>query len=213
MEGFSKSLSKLGELILFILCSIIYTSLILLPMILINLMLEDSLISYIFLFIPLIGLLGISLEREFISVREVFIKRTPYYKPYFFKVFSKGFLKKYLVYCLIFSLFFYADDSLRILEGENFILFVFRIFLDLALINMIFYTILQKAYREDLTFIKTSKNSLILTRKFPIQSIIVGFVWLVFQNLVYRNSFWTLGLVIIMGFMGTFINEIKIKNL
>lgn len=176
-------------------------------------MLEDSLISYIFLFIPLIGLLGISLEREFISVREVFIKRTPYYKPYFSKVFSKGFLKKYLVYCLRFSLFFYADDSLRILEGENFILFVFRIFLDLALINMIFYTILQKAYREDLTFIKTSKNSLILTGKFPIQSIIVGFVWLVFQNLVYRNSFWTLGLVIIMGFMGTFINEIKIKNL
>lgn len=213
MEGFSKSLSKLGELILFILVSTIYTSLILLPMILINLMLEDSLISYIFLFIPLIGLLGISLEREFISVREVFIKRTPYYKPYFSKVFSKGFLKKYLVYCLIFSLFFYADDSLRILEGENFILFVFRIFLDLALINMIFYTILQKAYREDLTFIKTSKNSLILTGKFPIQSIIVGFVWLVFQNLVYRNSFWTLGLVIIMGFMGTFINEIKIKNL
>lgn len=213
MEGFSKSLSKLGELILFILVSIIYTSLILLPMILINLMLEDSLISYIFLFIPLIGLLGISLEREFISVREVFIKRTPYYKPYFSKVFSKGFLKKYLVYCLIFSLFFYADDSLRILEGENFILFVFRIFLDLALINMIFYTILQKAYREDLTFIKTSKNSLILTGKIPIQSIIVGFVWLVFQNLVYRNSFWTLGLVIIMGFMGTFINEIKIKNL
>lgn len=213
MEGFSKSLSKLGELILFILCSIIYTSLILLPMILINLMLEDSLISYIFLFIPLIGLLGVSLEREFISVREVFIKRTPYYKPYFSKVFSKGFLKKYLVYCLIFSLFFYADDSLRILEGENFILFVFRIFLDLALINMIFYTILQKAYREDLTFIKISKNSLILTGKFPIQSIIVGFVWLVFQNLVYRNSFWTLGLVIIMGFMGTFINEIKIKNL
>lgn len=213
MEGVSKSLSKVGEIVLFLLLSVVYTSLILLPMILVNLMLESSLISYVLVFIPLIGLLAVSMEREFVATREVFVKQTPYYKPYFSKVFDKGFIKKYLSYCLILGLYFYADDSLRILESDNLFLFVMRIFLDFIFINIIFYTILQKAYRKDLGFIKTIKNSLILTSRFFLYSILIGFVWMIFQNMIYRNNIWTFGLVIIMGFMGTFINEKKIKNL
>lgn len=213
MEGVLQSLSKVGEIVLFLLCSVLYTSLILLPMILVNLMLESSLISYVLLFIPLIGLLGVAMEREFVAAREVFVKQTPYYKPYFSKVFDKGFIKKYLSYCLILGLYFYADDSLRILESDNLFLFVMRIFLDFIFVNIIFYTILQKAYRTDLGFIKTIKNSLILTSRFFLYSILIGFVWMIFQTMIYRNNIWTFGLVIIMGFMGTFINETKIKNL
>lgn len=213
MKGVLQSLSKVGEIVLFLLLSVVYTSLILLPMVLVNLMLESSLISYVLLFIPLIGLLAVSMEREFVATREVFVKQTPYYKPYFSKVFDKGFIKKYLSYCLILGLYFYADDSLRILESDNLFLFVMRIFLDFIFINIIFYTILQKAYRKDLRFIKTIKNSLILTSRFFLYSILIGFVWMIIQNMIYRNNIWTFGLVIIMGFMGTFINETKIKNL
>lgn len=213
MEGVLQSLSKVGEIVLFLLCSVLYTSLILLPMILVNLMLENSLISYVLLFIPLIGLLAVSMEREFVAAREVFVKQTPYYKPYFSKVFDKGFIKKYLSYCLILGLYFYADDSLRILESDNLFLFVMRIFLDFIFINIIFYTILQKSYRKDLGFVKTIKNSLILTSRFFLYSILIGFVWMIIQNMIYSNNIWTFGLVIIMGFMGTFINETKIKNL
>lgn len=213
MEGVLQSLSKVGEIVLFLLCSVLYTSLILLPMILVNLMLENSLISYVLLFIPLIGLLAVSMEREFVAAREVFAKQTPYYKPYFSKVFDKGFIKKYLSYCLILGLYFYADDSLRILESDNLFLFVMRIFLDFIFINIIFYTILQKSYRKDLGFVKTIKNSLILTSRFFLYSILIGFVWMIFQSMIYRNNIWTFGLVIIMGFIGAFINETKIKNL
>lgn len=213
MEGVLQSLSKVGEIVLFLLLSVVYTSLILLPMILVNLMLESSLISYVLLFIPLIGLLGVSMEREFVAAREVFVKQTPYYKPYFSKVINKGFLKKHLGYSLILGLYFYADDSLRILEIDNLFLFVMRIFLDFIFINIIFYTILQKAYRKDLRFIKTIKNSLILTSRFFLYSILIGFVWMIFQSMIYRNNIWTFGLVIIMGFIGAFINETKIKNL
>ena len=66
MESLSKSLGALGEIIIFIILSLTYTSLILLPIILINLLIDKSLISYIFLFVPLIGLLGLAIERPFL---------------------------------------------------------------------------------------------------------------------------------------------------
>lgn len=213
MEALSKSLGKVGELILFLLLSIVYTSLIVAPLILVNLLIEESLISYILLFIPLIGLLALALERELIATKAVFIDYKSYYRPYFKDVFGQGFIKKYLTYSLIFSLYFYFSDSLRILESGALILFVFRIFLSLIFRNIIFYTILQRAFREDIGFIKTIKNSSLLTFRFPIYAIIIGFVWEVIESLLITNILWTYVLVIIIGFLGTFINETKVKNL
>lgn len=213
MEALSKSLGKVGELILFLLLSIVYTSLIIAPLILVNLLIEESLISYILLFIPLIGLLALALEREFIATKAVFIDYKSYYRPYFKDIFGQGFIRKYLTYSLIFSLYFYFSDALRILESGALILFVFRILLSLIFRNIIFYTILQRAFREDIGFIKTIKNSSLLTFRFPIYAIIIGFVWEVIESLLITNILWTYVLVIIIGFMGTFINETKVKNL
>lgn len=213
MEALSKSLGKVGELILFLLLSIVYTSLIIAPLILVNLLIEESLISYILLFIPLIGLLALALEREFIATKAVFIDYKSYYRPYFKDIFGQGFIRKYTTYSLIFSLYFYFSDALRILESGVLILFVFRILLSLIFRNIIFYTILQRAFREDIGFIKTIKNSSLLTFRFPIYAIIIGFVWEVIESLLITNILWTYVLVIIIGFMGAFINETKVKNL
>lgn len=213
MEALSKSLGKVGELILFVLLSIVYTSLIISPLILINILIEGSLIKYILLFIPLIGLLALALEREFIAVKAVFIDYKSYYRSYFKDVFGEKFIRKYLTYSLIFSLYFYFSDALRILESDVLVLFVFRIFLSLIFRDIIFYTILQRAFREDVGFIKTIKNSCLLTFRFPIYAIIIGFVWEVIESLLITNILWTYVLVIIIGFLGTFINETKVKNL
>lgn len=213
MEALSKSLGRVGELILFLLLSIVYTSLIVAPLILVNLLIEESLISYILLFIPLIGLLALALEREFIATKAVFIDYKSYYRPYFKDVFGEKFIRKYLTYSCVFSLYFYFSDALRILESGALILFVFRILLSLIFRNIIFYTILQRAFREDIGFIKTIKNSILLTFRFPIYAIIIGFVWEVIESLLITNILWTYVLVIIIGFMGTFINETKVKNL
>ena len=213
MQALSKSLGKVGELILFVLLSIVYTSLIISPLILVNLLVEGSLIRYILLFIPLIGLLGLALERELIAVKAVFIDYKSSYRPYFKDIFGEGFIRKYLTYSLIFSLYFYFSDALRILESDALILFVFRIFLSLIFRNIIFYTVLQRAFRENIGFIKTIKNSSLLTFRFPIYAIIIGFVWEVIESLLITNVLWIYALVIIIGFLGTFINETKVKNL
>ena len=213
MESLAKSLGSLGEIIIFIFLSLVYTSLILFPIILINLLIDRSLISYIFLFVPLIGLLGLAIERAFIGTRNVFVNQKSFYRPYFKALFSTRPIKKYATYCLLLSLYFYSCDSLRILENEVLGLFILRIFLSLAFRNIIFYTILQRAFRKELGFVETIKNSALLTLKYPLYAIIICLVWGLIEELMIKNSLWTYVLVIIMGFMGNFINQSKVKNL
>ncbi|MCW6679112.1 hypothetical protein NH286_08085 [Anaerococcus sp. NML200574] len=213
MESLSKSLGALGEIIIFIILSLTYTSLILLPIILINLLIDKSLISYIFLFVPLIGLLGLAIERAFIGTRNVFVNQKSFYRPYFKELFSTRPIKKYATYCLLLSLYFYSCDSLRILENGSLGLFILRIFLSLAFRNIIFYTILQRAFRKELGFVETIKNSAILTLKYPLYAIIICLVWGLIEELMIKNALWTYVLVIILGFMGNFINQSKVKNL
>lgn len=213
MESLAKSLGSLGEIIIFIFLSLVYTSLILLPIILINLLIDRSLISYIFLFVPLIGLLGLAIERAFIGTRNVFVNQKSFYRPYFKELFSTRPLKKYATYCLLLSLYFYSCDSLRILENEVLGLFILRIFLSLAFRNIIFYTTLQRAFRKELGFVETIKNSALLTLKYPLYAIIICLIWGLIEELMIKNSLWTYVLVIIMGFMGNFINQSKVKNL
>lgn len=213
MESLSKSLGALGEIIIFIVLSLIYTSLILLPIILINLLIDKSLISYIFLFVPLIGLLGLAIERAFVGTRNVFVNQKSFYRPYFKELFSTRPIKKYATYCLLLSLYFYSCDSLRILENGILGLFILRIFLSLAFRNIIFYTILQRAFRKELGFVETIKNSAILTLKYPLYAIIICLVWGLIEELMIKNALWTYVLVIILGFMGNFINQSKVKNL
>lgn len=213
MESLAKSLGSLGEIIIFIFLSLVYTSLILLPIILINLLIDRSLISYIFLFVPLIGLLGLAIERAFIGTRNVFVNQKSFYRPYFKELFSTRPLKKYATYCLLLSLYFYSCDSLRILENEVLGLFILRIFLSLAFRNIIFYTILQRAFRKELGFVETIKNSALLALKYPLYAIIICLIWGLIEELMIKNSLWTYVLVIIMGFMGNFINQSKVKNL
>lgn len=213
MESLSKSLGALGEIIIFIILSLTYTSLILLPIILINLLIDKSLISYIFLFVPLIGLLGLAIERAFIGTRNVFVNQKSFYRPYFKELFSTRPIKKYATYCLLLSLYFYSCDSLRILENGSLGLFILRIFLSLAFRNIIFYTILQRAFRKELGFVETIKNSAILTLKYPLYAIIICLVWGLIEELMIKNTLWTYVLVIILGFMGNFINQSKVKNL
>ncbi|WP_296126592.1 hypothetical protein [uncultured Anaerococcus sp.] len=213
MESLAKSLGSLGEIIIFIFLSLVYTSLILLPIILINLLIDRSLISYIFLFVPLIGLLGLAIERAFIGTRNVFVNQKSFYRPYFKELFSTRPIKKYATYCLLLSLYFYSCDSLRILENEVLGLFILRIFLSLAFRNIIFYTILQRAFRKELGFVETIKNSALLALKYPLYAIIICLIWGLIEELMIKNSLWTYVLVIIMGFMGNFINQSKVKNL
>lgn len=213
MESLSKSLGALGEIIIFIVLSLTYTSLILLPIILINLLIDKSLISYIFLFVPLIGLLGLAIERAFIGTRNVFVNQKSFYRPYFKELFSTRPIKKYATYCLLLSLYFYSCDSLRILENGILGLFILRIFLSLAFRNIIFYTILQRAFRKELGFVETIKNSAILTLKYPLYAIIICLVWGLIEELMIKKALWTYVLVIILGFMGNFINQSKVKNL
>lgn len=213
MESLSKSLGALGEIIIFIILSLTYTSLILLPIILINLLIDKSLISYIFLFVPLIGLLGLAIERAFIGTRNVFVNQKSFYRPYFKELFSTRPIKKYATYCLLLSLYFYSCDSLRILENGSLGLFILRIFLSLAFRNIIFYTILQRAFRKELGFVETIKNSAILTLKYPLYAIIICLIWGLIEELMIKNALWTYVLVIILGFMGNFINQSKVKNL
>lgn len=213
MESLSKSLGALGEIIIFIVLSLTYTSLILLPIILINLLIDKSLISYIFLFVPLIGLLGLAIERAFIGTRNVFVNQKSFYRPYFKELFSTRPIKKYATYCLLLSLYFYSCDSLRILENGILGLFILRIFLSLAFRNIIFYTILQRAFRKELGFVETIKNSAILTLKYPLYAIIICLVWGLIEELMIKNALWTYVLVIVLGFMGNFINQSKVKNL
>ena len=213
MDSLAKSLGSPGEIIIFNFLSLVYTSLILLPIILINLLIDRSLISYIFLFVPLIGLLGLAIERAFIGTRNVFVNQKSFYRPYFKELFSTRPLKKYATYCLLLSLYFYSCDSLRILENEVLGLFILRIFLSLAFRNIIFYTTLQRAFRKELGFVETIKNSALLTLKYPLYAIIICLVWGLIEELMIKNSLWTYVLVIIMGFMGNFINQSKVKNL
>lgn len=213
MESLSKSLGAIGEIIIFIALSITYTSLILLPIILINLLIDRSLISYIFLFVPLIGLLGLAIERAFVGTRNVFVNQKSFYRPYFKELLSTRPIKKYATYCLLLSLYFYSCDSLRILESGILGFFILRIFLSLAFRNIIFYTILQRAFRKELGFVETIKNSAILTLKYPLYAIIICLVWGLIEELMIKNALWTYVLVIILGFMGNFINQSKVKNL
>lgn len=213
MESLSKSLGALGEIVIFLLLSIVYTSLILLPIILISLLLDRSLISYVFLFVPLIGLLALAIERSFIGVRNVFVNHKSFYRPYFKELLTEKILGKYLTYCFLLSLYFYSADSLRILENENSTLIILRILLSLSLRNIIFYTILQKAFREELGFVDTIKNSALLTMKYPLYSIMIFFVWGLIEKLILKNTLWIYVLVIILGFLGNFINQTKVKNL
>ncbi|MDO5047496.1 MAG: hypothetical protein Q4D88_03000 [Anaerococcus sp.] len=209
----SKSLTRIGEFIIFVFLSIIYTSIILLPIILINLLLKEVLIKYLLLFIPLIGLVGFSLEREFISIREAYVNYRPYAKPYFRKVFTKDSLSKYLAYTLVFSLYFYSADALRILEKDMVIFGVVRIVLAFSLRNIIFYMILQNAFRSRVDFLIGVKNSLILTYKNLFYSIMVFAIWGILEYLMVKNILWTYPFVIIMGLFGVLINEYSIKNL
>ncbi|MDY2919491.1 MAG: hypothetical protein SOU08_07645 [Anaerococcus sp.] len=170
-------------------------------------------IKYILLFVPLIGLLGFALEREFISTREIFVNYGLYAKGDFKKVFDKDTISKYFSYLVVFSLYFYSSDSLRLLEGENLLIGIFRLFLSFILRNIIFYMILQNAFRKKVDFIVNVKNSTILSFKNLIYSIIVGLIWGVFERLMLNNILWIYPFVIVIAITGVMINEYSIKNL
>ena len=68
--------------------------------------------SYILLFVPLTGLIGLSLERLTIAINEAFNKDKSYIKAYFYKL-KDNILRKYLIYVVEISLFYYAISILE----------------------------------------------------------------------------------------------------
>ncbi|WP_295885070.1 hypothetical protein [uncultured Anaerococcus sp.] len=213
MESFAKGMYKLGEVILYAFVSIFYSSLILLPIFLLNLFLTENISKYLVLFVPLSGLIGFALERQANSFTATFVNDKKTLASYFKETFDENGLSKYLLYVLLFSLYFYADSSLRIISSINGIIGILTIILLYFYRGIIFYTILQTSHRKYMGIIQTIKNSLILTYRYFLYSIIVYLVWELFERLIINNNFWLLIFILIFAAMVNTINEYAIKKL
>ncbi|MBM0046084.1 hypothetical protein JNO63_03160 [Anaerococcus sp. mt242] len=213
MESFAKGMYKLGEVILYAFVSIFYSSLILLPIFLLNLFLTENISKYLVLFVPLSGLIGFALERQANSFTATFVNDKKTLASYFKETFDENGLSKYLLYVLLFSLYFYADSSLRIISSTNGIIGILTIILLYFYRGIIFYTILQTSHRKYMGIIQTIKNSLILTYRYFFYSIIVYLVWELFERLIINNNFWLLIFILIFAAMVNTINEYTIKKL
>lgn len=213
MESFAKGMYKLGEVILYAFVSIFYSSLILLPIFLLNLFLTENISKYLVLFVPLSGLIGFALERQANSFTATFVNDKKTLASYFKETFDENGLSKYLLYVLLFSLYFYADSSLRIISSTNGIIGILTIILLYFYRGIIFYTILQTSHRKYMGIIQTIKNSLILTYRYFFYSIIVYLVWELFERLIINNNLWLLIFILIFAAMVNTINEYAIKKL
>ncbi|WP_296142101.1 hypothetical protein [uncultured Anaerococcus sp.] len=213
MESFAKGMYKLGEVILYAFVSMFYSSLILLPIFLLNLFLTENISKYLVLFVPLSGLIGFALERQANSFTATFVNDKKTLASYFKETFDENGLSKYLLYVLLFSLYFYADSSLRIISSTNGIIGILTIILLYFYRGIIFYTILQTSHRKYMGIIQTIKNSLILTYRYFFYSIIVYLVWELFERLIINNNFWLLIFILIFAAMVNTINEYAIKKL
>lgn len=213
MESFAKGMYKLGEVILYAFVSMFYSSLILLPIFLLNLFLTENISKYLVLFVPLSGLIGFALERQANSFTATFVNEKKTLAYYFKETFDENGLSKYLLYVLLFSLYFYADSSLRIISSINGIIGILTIILLYFYRGIIFYTILQTSHRKYMGIIQTIKNSLILTYRYFFYSIIVYLVWELFERLIINNNFWLLIFILIFAAMVNTINEYAIKKL
>lgn len=213
MESFTRGLYRIGEVIIYAMVSFLYSGLILLPIFAVDLLLEDSISSYIMIFVPLIGLLGFALERQALSFTAAFANDKKIYLPYFKEVFNKDWLSKYGLYTLLFALYYYANGSLSIIAQTSGIFGILKIILSYFYRGIIFYTILQTSHREYVGIIKSVKNSLILTYKYFIFSVIIFVIWEVFENLYVINSFWIFIFIIIFAALINTINEYAIKKI
>ena len=79
--------------------------------------------------------------------------------------------------------------------------------------GIIFYTILQTSHRQYVGIIASIKNSLILSYKYFIFTILIFVVWEVFENLYIVNSVWMLIFIIIFAALINTINEYAIKKI
>jgi len=213
MESFAKGMYKLGEVILYAIVSMFYSTIILLPIFLLNLFLTENISKYLVFFIPLSGLLGFALERQANSFMATFVNDKKAFSSYFKETFDDDMLSKYLLYVLLFSLYFYADSSLRIISLTNGFVGVLTIILLYFYRGIIFYTILQISHRKYIGIIQTIKNSLILTYRYFFYSIIVYLVWELFERLIINNNFWLLIFILIFAAMVNTINEYAIRKL
>lgn len=213
MESFTRGLYRIGEVIIYAIVSFFYSGLILLPIFAVDLLVEGSISSYIIIFIPLIGLLGFALERQAVSFTAAFVNDKKVYLPYFKEVFNKDWLSKYGLYTLLFALYYYANGSLSIIGQTSAVFGILRIILMYFYRGIIFYTILQTSHRQYVGIIASIKNSLILTYKYFIFTILIFVVWEVFENLYIVNSVWMLIFIIIFAALINTINEYAIKKI
>jgi len=184
-----------------------------LPIFAVDLLVEGSISSYIIIFIPLVGLLGFALERQAVSFTAAFVSDKKVYLPYFKEVFNKDWLSKYGLYTLLFALYYYANGSLSIIGQTSAVFGILRNILMYFYRGIIFYTILQTSHREYVGIITSIKNSLILTYKYFIFTILIYVVWEVFENLYIVNSVWMLIFIIIFAALINTINEYAIKKI
>lgn len=162
MEGLFDLIYKIGEFIIFFILNSFYSVLMLLIFFLINPLLENPMSSYILLFVPLTGLIGLSLERLTIAINEAFNKDKSYIKAYFYKL-KDNILRKYLIYVVEISLFYYAISILERFSSLSGLIKVVEFIFIFLYGNIIFYTILQTSLREYVGFINLLKNSVVLT--------------------------------------------------
>ena len=213
MESFTRGLYKFGEVIIYTIVSFLCSGLILLPILAIDLLVEGSLSSYIILFVPLVGLIGFAAERQALSFTAAFVNDKKVYLPYFKDVFNKDWLSKYGLYTLLFALYYYANGSLRIIGETSAVFGILRIILLYFYRGIIFYTILQTSHRKYVGVIASVKNSLILTYKYFVFSLIVYVIWEIFENLYIANNIWIFIFIIIFAALINTINEYAIKKI
>lgn len=213
MESFTRGLYRIGEVIIFAFVSFVYTGVILFPIIAINFFVDGPISKYILLFVPLVALIGFALEREAISFTSSFVKDKKIYSPYFKDVFNKDSLSKYGLYTLLFSLYYYANGSLSIISKTSAVFGILKIVLMYFYRGIIFYTILQTSQRTYVGILQTIKNSLILTNKYFIFSILIYVIWEVFEGLYIVKITWMFIFIIIFAVLINTINEYAIKKI
>lgn len=198
MEGLFDLIYKIGEFIIFFILNSFYSVLMLLIFFLINPLLENPMSSYILLFVPLTGLIGLSLERLTIAINEAFNKDKSYIKAYFYKL-KDNILRKYLIYVVEISLFYYAISILERFSSLSGLIKVVEFIFIFLYGNIIFYTILQTSLREYVGFINLLKNSVVLTYRYLIISILNTLAIFIFIRLIEKNILFFLVFIFIMA--------------
>lgn len=212
MEQIAKFFNELGIALLAFFINSFYILIFILPIFLVGFLVGGNISRYIILFLPLFALFGFAFESEAFAYREIFYNGKKYYKKYFLNTVKDKFIRKYLFYLVTFNLCYYSLTSLYMLNGYSPIIkIIYYIFLFIDS-NILFYSIMQMALREYTSGINVLQNSLLITFRYFIISVIVFFISLLFIRIIAYNKIFIFIYISIMAFLMNFVNDRILSN-